>query len=237
MALRHLAFSAFAIICALPCFAQLSNQPQLKIDSSDRTLAVSAQEQVTAEPDVAILHIGFVTPLSDAQSAYAAGASASNQIVAAIKQAGIAESAIHSESQRLEPVDIKAHKFRLAQYWTVRVSPSRVAEILDIAVAAGATESGDIEWTIENRKLLEDKALEQAAARARSDAVVLARGMGVQLGKLLYTSNQGSAFLPTPRPYAMARMSAGVEANAPPLAIEPQKVTASATVYAVFAIE
>jgi hypothetical protein len=66
-------FAAVALACGLPAYAQLSNQIQLKIDSSNRTLSVSAEERVTAEPEIAILHIGFITPPSDAKSAYAAG--------------------------------------------------------------------------------------------------------------------------------------------------------------------
>lgn len=237
----HLSRFASALLAlllpALPCAAQVADQLQLKIDSSNRTLTVSAEERVTAEPELAILHIGFVTPLSDAKTAYAAGAKASNQIIAAVKQAGIAESVIRSEGQSLEPVDWKAHKFRFQQSWVVRVAPSRVAEILDIAVNAGATESGQIEWTVENEKALEDRALKQAAARAHSDAEALATGMGVHLGNLVYVSNRVSTSV-VPFSYVANNFAgASDRAAAPPLAIEPHKVSRTATVYAVFAIE
>src|SRR5271156_3124764 len=92
--------------------AQQPNQLELKIDSASRTLAVSAEAHVSVDPEVAILHIGFETKPSDAQSAYGDGARISNAIVAAIKQAGIPETSIRSESQRLEPVDVKNHKFK-----------------------------------------------------------------------------------------------------------------------------
>ena len=63
----------------------------------------------------------------------------------------------------------------------------------------------------------------------------LAKGMGVHLGALIYVSNQlSSPIYPRPMPMAMAK-TAG--APAPPLAIEPQKVTRNANVYAVYAIE
>lgn len=227
----------FALACALPCCAQLANQVDLKIDSSNRTLSVSAQEQVSVEPDLAILHIGFETPPSDAKTAYATGAQTSNQIVSALKQASVPEISIRSESQRLESWDNnKSHKFKLVQFWTVRVPPARAAEILDVAVTAGATDSGDIEWTVEDEKALENKALEQATERARADAAVLAKGMGVQLGKLLYVTNQVSG--PQIRPFATANFGVRAEGMAaPPLAIEPHKVSRNATVYAVFAVE
>lgn len=223
---------------SMPCIAQQVGQVQLKIDSSNRTLTVTAEERVTAEPDVAVLHIGFLTPPSGAKDAYAAGARTSNEIINALKQAGIAESAIRSESQNLQSIDPKVHKFRLQQSWVVRVPPARAAEILDIAVNAGASESGDIEWNVEDEKALENKALERAAARARSDAAVLAGGMGVKLGALAYVSNQisGQAI---PVQYAARNFAGaqGAEKAAAPMAIEPHKVSRTASVYAVYSIE
>jgi uncharacterized protein YggE len=223
------------LLFCLPSFAQDTGQVELKIDSSNRTLAVTADERVTVEPDIAILHIGFLTPPSDARSAYAAGAKTSNEIIDALKQAGVAKVAIRSESQSLQSFDLKVHKFRLQQSWVVTVLPGRAAEILDVAVTAGATESGAIEWSVEDEKALETKALEQAAARARSDAAVLAAGMGVKLGALIYVTNQISV-PQSPRPYAMAKLNAASD-QAEPLAIEPHKVSRTASIYAVYAIE
>jgi uncharacterized protein YggE len=230
---RTLAASA-ALAVALGVSAQQVTQPELKIDSTNRTVSVSAEEQVTVEPEVAILHLGFETQLGDAKSVYADGANTSNAIVAALKQAGIPESSIRSESQYLQRDFTKPHKFKLAQQWTVRTTPGRAAEILDVAVTAGATSSGEIEWTVKDERALEEQALDRAAARARENATVLAKGMGVHLGALIYASNQ----LSTPR--FVPRVSAGFlakTAEAPPLAIEPHKVSREASVYAVFAIE
>src|SRR5579863_4838908 len=174
--------------------AQQTTQPEMKVDSSNRTLTVSATETVSVEPDIAILHIGFDTIPEDAKSAYADGARASNAIIAAIKQAGIPETAIRSESQYLDrDYTNKQHKFVLRQQWTVKVAPERAAEILDIAVTAGATSSGQIDWTVKDEKALEAEALDKAAARARANAEVLAKGMGVRLGSLIYVSNQVSS--------------------------------------------
>jgi uncharacterized protein YggE len=216
--------------------AQQVAQPELKVDSTNRTLTVSATGSVLVEPDLAILHIGFDTQPEDAKSAYADGARASNAIISAIKQAGIPEDSIQSQSQYLDRDWSKPHKFKLSQQWTVKVPPARAAEILDIAVSAGATDSGQIDWTVKDEKALENQALEQAASRARQNAEALAKGMDVRLGTLIYVSNQVSS--PTPRPvmYEMNRLSGGA-ATPPPLAIEPRKVSREATVYAVFAIE
>lgn len=235
-------FAAFALIagCAASV-AQQTSQVQLKIEAANRTLAVSAEERVTVDPDVAILRIGFETKPSDAKAAYAAGAKSSNDIVNALKQAGIPETSIRSESQHLDRVYSDAHKFKLVQQWTVKTPPERAAEILDVAVAAGATDSGQIDWTVKDEKALEDQALQQATARARANAEVLAKGMRVRLGSLIYVTNQISA----PQPYrtvfannAAPELARSVrEELRTPLAIEPRKASREATVYAVFAIE
>jgi hypothetical protein len=186
---------------------------QLKIEPTNRTLTVSAEDRVTVEPEVAILHVGFQTQPSDAKAAYAAGAQTSNAIVTALKQAGIPETSIRSEWQRLDSAYSKPHKFTLAQQWTVKVKPERAAEIL------------------------EDKALDGAAARARAQAAVLAKEMGVHLGALVYVSNQVSA--PVFPMRAFANNAAPMAGLAAPqaLSIEPRKVSCTANVYAVFAIE
>jgi uncharacterized protein YggE len=231
-------FSLFVFLFVSGVFAANAQQPdqlQLQIAPANRTLTISAQGSVSVDPDVAILHIGFATQPSDAKEAYAAGSATSNAIMAALKQNGVAESAIHSEWQRLNSASGKPHKFTLEQQWTVKTSPERAAELLDVAVTAGATSSGEIDWTVADEKALEDQALEQAAARAKSDAEALAKSMGVHLGALVYVTNQINAARPVPY---MRTMSMSAEANAAqPLAIEPRKVSRNASVYAVYAIE
>ncbi|HWA94982.1 MAG TPA: SIMPL domain-containing protein [Terracidiphilus sp.] len=218
--------------------AQQPSQPDLKIDSANRTLSVTATDEVSVEPEVAVLHIGFETAPTDAKSAYAEGSRRSNAIMTALKQAGIAEGDIRSQSQYLAPdyTNPKQHKYKLTQQWTVKCSPERAAEILDIAVDAGATSSGQIDWEVKDEKALQQKALDKAAARARENAASLAKGMDVALGRLLYVSNQESGGV-APRPMMVRAFAMKTSDNTAPLAVEPQKVTSQATVYAVFAIE
>ena len=235
---RLFGLSFVILLTTIPATAQQAAQPEMKVDSTNRTLTISATDSVSVEPDLAILHVGFDTPPEDAKSAYADGARASNAIIAAIKQAGVPETSIRSDSQYLDrDYTNKQHRFVLHQQWTVKISPERAAEVLDVAITAGATSSGQIDWTVNDEKALEGQALDKAATRARANAEVLAKGMGVHLGSLIYVSNQMSA--PSfPRPMPMMAMRAGnAEAPPPPLAIEPHQVSREASVYAVFEIE
>jgi uncharacterized protein YggE len=204
---------------------------------NQHTLTVNASESVSVEPDLAILQIGFDTPAEDVKSAYADAARKSNAIVVAVKQAGIPEDAIRSQWQYIDRVWVESHRFRVEQRWTVKVPPQRAAEILDIAINAGANSSGPIQWTVKDEKAVENQALERATARAKENAAVLAKGMGVNLGALTSVSNQVS----TPYfPNVMQQMAGGgmgTGGGPMPLSIQPHQVSRQATVSAIFEIE
>src|ERR1700722_18114043 len=193
MQVGHILAASALLVASVSVSAQLPGQPQIKIDPATRFLTVSAEERVSVDPDLAIVHIGFESKVADAKSAYADGSRLSNAIVAALKQAGLPDAAIRSESQRLESIDPKNHKFKLVQSWTVKSPPERAAEILGVAVSAGATESGEVEWTVQDVHALEDTALDHATTRLRSDAAVIAKASGAKLGSVLYITNQMSA--------------------------------------------
>ncbi|MDR3792109.1 MAG: SIMPL domain-containing protein [Terracidiphilus sp.] len=234
------ALAIFVLICGCTlAAAQQTSQPALKIDSTNRILTVSAVAHVTVPSDTAVIHIGFETQLGDAKQVYADGARISNTIVEALKAAGIPETAIQSESQSLDRDWNKQHKFKLTQQWTVKAPAGRAAEILDIAISAGATSSGQIDWTLKDMKALEAQALEQATERVSEKARVLAKGMGVKLGPLVYvTSEAAEPQIPVWRSMAKSlEFDRSPAAPAPPLAIEPQKISSEAHVYAVFTIE
>lgn len=201
-----------------------------------RTLTVNATESVSVEPDLAILHIGFDTPPEDLKSAYADGARKSNAIVAAVKQAGIPDDSIRSQWQYIDRIWADEHRFRVAQQWTVKVAPPRAAEILDIAISAGANNSGPIEWTVKDEKALENQALDRATARAKENAAVLAKGMGVSLGALTSVGNQiTTSYFPNVMQQAGGGMGGG--GGAQPLSIQPHQVSRQATISAIFEIE
>jgi uncharacterized protein len=236
MHLSRITVAALALLAGVPCVAQMASQPQINIAQANRTLSVSAEGRVTTEPEIAILHVGFETKPQDAKSAYADGARTSNTIVAALKDAGIAEGSIRSERQYLQRDYTNAHKFTLVQSWTVKAPAGRAAEILDVAVTAGANSTGEMEWTVNDPKALDAQALEQAAKSAQQDAEALAKAMNARLGALVYVSRDQPQQV---RPMMMSRgvMAMAKADNAPPLSIEPQQVIRTATVYAVYAIE
>ena len=59
---------------------------------------------------------------------------------------------------------------------------------------------------MKDEKALQQQALDKAATRVKESAAVLAKGMDVRLGALIYVSNQ---FAAVPRPMMRAGCSAG----------------------------
>jgi uncharacterized protein YggE len=238
------------LLAASVAFAAIASAQgqQIEVNKSNRTIAVTATDKATADAEVATVHIGFQVYAPDSQSAYALGSKTSNAIIAALKKAGVEDSAIQSETQNVAPVQQyeiqnlpeaqKAQRqFQVTQSWSVKTSAKNAASVLDAAVQAGANQSGQIEWDVADPDALEAQAAESALKRAHAIADQMAKGLGTTLGPLVYASNQVPE---RPMPIAMAANGAlmmKADKVVAPLALSPQKVTRSATVYAVFSIE
>jgi uncharacterized protein YggE len=225
--------------------AQMPGQG-ITVSKENRTIAITATDSVTVMADVATVHVGFVVYGVDHDSAYAAGSQVSNAIVNALKAAGVPADAIESENQNLAEVqqyqvqqlsaDEKAkRKWVLTQSWTVRTNAADAARVLDIAVKAGANQSGGIDWSLKDENAPQAQAAGKALQRARAVAEAMAAGLNVKLGVLIFASNETQAAPVRPVMKAMA-MAAQVAAPAP-LAINSRQIEKTATVYAVFAIE
>ncbi|MEO7028112.1 MAG: SIMPL domain-containing protein [Acidobacteriaceae bacterium] len=234
-----------AIFSALPIAiaGQTVQPPSIQIGPANRTLSVSASDHAEAEADVADLNVGFVTYGPTLQAVYKSASETSNAIVKAMLDAGASRTEIQSRSQRvsrLNEYEIKAQKgmkFSVSQSWLVSVEPKTAALILDAAVQAGANQSGDINWRLKNGAALDGEAIRRATERARAMAAELAKAMGVTLGKPLYATNSMSGNIVRPM-FEMRAASVNGQPNAPaPLAIEAQRVTATASVEIIYAIE
>jgi uncharacterized protein YggE len=232
------------IVCVL--IAALAAQAQqIQVNKDNRTIAITATDKATAEAETATVHIGFQLFAPDSDTAYANGSRVSNAIVSALKQSGIPDKAIQSESQGLHPnnffndkdsaQDRLKKQFVLEQNWTVETSAKDAPNALHLAVQAGANNSGAIDWNVADRKELQAQAAANALTRAQVIAAQMAKGLGVKVIGLIYASNQ-TPEQPGPRPL---QLFAKLQAPPPvqPLAIEPRRIEEDATVYAVFAIE
>lgn len=238
---RMAAFGMALASVSVVCMAQT-----IQVNRENRTIAITATDKVTAIADQATLHIGFIAYGPDSNTAYANGSKVSNAIVKALTAAGIPKETIQSENQQIAPVQnyqldklTEAQKaqrqFQVTQSWTVKTEADDAAKTLDIAVKAGANQSGQIEWGFKDDNTPEAQAAAKALKRARSQAEQMATSLNTKLGVLLYASNEVQPSGP-PRPM-MRAMAAPAMEKVEPLAINPREIEKMATVYAVFAIE
>jgi uncharacterized protein YggE len=247
MRILHL---AAIILCAAPVIGA----QQIQISQQNKTIAISTSDDASAVADTAVITVGFSTWGKDQDGTYAAASKTSNAIFSALTAAGIPKDAITSSEQRLSPINpnsdedraryAEGMRFSFNQSWQITVPASQAATALHVAIANGANNSGDIQWQLKHDDTLQAEAARKALQHAREIASQMAAGLGAKLGPLVYASNQ------TPPRGIFANMgfgnvtlntesaSIGMRTkNLAPLAITPERITKSATVYAVFAIE
>lgn len=227
----------------LPMYAQ-----QIVVSKDNRTIAVTTSAEANADADTVTVQIGYVVYGPDQDAAYALGSRTSNAIAAALKAAGIPADAIQSESQGIAPVqqygnsewtaaEKAERKFQVQQSWNVKTAAAGGARVLDIAVKAGANQSGQMTWSVADQDALQAKAARLALDRARVIAQQMASGLSATLGPLVYASNEAPARGPQPIMRIAQAGAAPMAKAVEPLSVSAQKVTASATVYAVFSIQ
>ena len=232
--------AALVIALSVPAVAQT-----IQVNKENRTVSVTATDRVSIMADVAVVHIGFLVYGRDKDTAYNTGTQTSGAIIKALGGAGISADAIESDNQalapvqnfqveRLTPAEMANRKFQVQQSWLVRTTPAEVAHVLDIAVLAGANQSGQIDWALKDENAAGADAAARALQRARSVASQMAQGLNARLGELLYASNESESS--TVRPVPMMAMHKAADASEP-LAINPRRIEKTATVRAIFAIE
>jgi uncharacterized protein YggE len=222
------------------------------------TISVAGTGQVTADADVAVIHVGFKLFAPDAKSAYDSALDTSNAVMQALTASGIPKAAIESSSQVLQhtqPYDMQPfpmkdeerqrRQFTVMQSWTIRVAPDQASSTLNAAVNAGANESGWIQWIVNNPSDLQAQAAAKAVVNARMIADQIAEKSNVHIGKLVSVSQSqglapygasGSGFASVGAMSAV--FTAGpMQPGGQQLAINSRHVEFTVTVCAVYAIE
>jgi uncharacterized protein YggE len=241
--------TALLLASSLPLAAQ-----QIQISKENKTIAITTSDEASALADTAIVSIGFTAYGKDQDSTYADSTKISNAIIAALTASGVKKDAIQSSNQNLASINpnsdedkaryMQGMRFTFSQAWRVTVRAEQASDVLHIAILNGANNSGDISWQLVHDDALEAEAASKALEHARQIADQMAKGLNTKLGALVYASNQtpprGLAALMGMNGMMVNAESASVSArmkNLKPLAISPERITKSATVYAVFAIE
>lgn len=173
----------------------------------------SGEAIVSVKPDRAEITIGVGTRAPTAQAASTQNASESTRVIAAIKEAlgrgGKVKTSGYSLSPQYEYP--QGHAPRLTGYEasnTVSVTVddlTLLAKVIDAATNTGATNVNGISFTLKDDSAVRERALTEAAVKARSNAEALAKALNVQVVGLLEAE---PSEVPIVRPKPMGFMGA-----------------------------
>jgi len=221
----------FAAIAAI---AAPASAAEIQIPVNGPVLELTVNESVEAEPDIATVSAGVTTQAPTAVDAMRQNADAMTKVVARIKQLGIAERDIQTTGINLGAqydYDQESRKQVFRGYQASnRVSVKlrdiqKTGEVLDALVAAGATDLGGPDWSIEDDSAARAQARKQAMQTALAQAQDYAQMAGYSGVRLLEISESVSS----QRPMPMFRQVAA-EAAPPPTPVQPGVIQSGVTV-------
>ena len=213
---------AAALSLVTPALAQTEVPP---------TISVTGEGTVSVPPDLAQIDAGVASDGKTAREASEANNAAMGKVLLALKGAAIEEKDYQTSRLSLQPLYTQSAQNRTGPVVTGppavvgyrasnRVSiklrdVAKVASVIDLLVAAGANDIGNINFTVTQASKLLDEAREKAVADAKRKAEIYAKAAGVTLGAPLSISEEGAP-MPTFRAKALA--VAPMAAGAPPVA-------------------
>lgn len=231
------------------CGFTVARAQEIQVNRENRTIAVSATGTVKADAEIAVVELGYHNYAPTHDQAYQNNVRTSDKIIHALLASGLSRASIHTETLHLFPVfsrntnwtaqEREERQFQARQSWKIRLPVADAQRVVDLAVQAGANEVTNVDWQVKDPEALEAKASAAALAKARTLAESMAAKLGAKLGELIYASNR----IPPQRgglAFKIGGSAAGTIAPPPPpphLRLFPQRVSETATVYAVFALE
>lgn len=239
--MRTIVRSAGAVLLTVLAPQSVAAQTQ---EDSPPTIVVDATAEIEREPERAVLVFAVESEGATAQAASQANANAMEAVLRALRGQGIEGRNIRTISYRLDPVYGRRVRpdsaptivgYRAVNMVQTRVdSIARLGGVIDAGIGAGANRVAGLNYELRDPDAARLEALEQAVAKAKREAEVVAAAAGQRLGDPLTISM--SSAIPMPRPmYDMAAQRAEVMQASTP--IEGGTLTVSASVHIVYRLE
>lgn len=194
----------------------VSAQSDTAADHAPATLSVDGTGRVKVTPDVADIMLGVRIQRDRAADAAREAAASMESVIAALREAGIADEDIQTVTLALNPVyDYNRTPALITGYEAANIVAivardlETTGDLIDAAIAAGATSIDGISFRLEDTTAVEEQARAAAVAAARAKADTLAGAAGVEIvGILAMSESYGS--MPTPIYYG-ARAEAAMD--------------------------
>src|ERR1700730_14442480 len=156
--------------------------PALAQVAPPATISVTGEATVSVAPDLAQIDGGVTSEAKTAREASDANNAAMGKVLLALKGAGIEEKDFQTSRLSLQPQSAPNPSrpgppaivgYRASNRVTIRLRDvTKVANVIDTMVSAGANDIGGINFTMSNVSKLLDEAREQAVADARRKAEI-----------------------------------------------------------------
>lgn len=205
-------------LVALPARAQTASPP-----GDGPVIVTTGEGTVKLAPDRVWVSIAAESRARSPRDAQRANADAMSAVLNRLKGAGLPADAIRTSGYDLQPeFDFANGKQTLRGYvarHTVEVREddiTRVGEILDVAVASGATSVSGIRFDLKDRSAADREALRRAVADARARADAAASGANLRVERVLRIEEQ-RAVVQEPRPMMMMRQAVTADSAQPPI--------------------
>jgi uncharacterized protein len=207
--------SLIAAVAAAVIAATLPGTPAQAQAEPPAVISVTGEARISAPPDLVQIEGGVTSDAKTAREASDANNAAMGKVLLALKGAGIEEKDYQTSRLSLQPQTSQSKSggpptitgYRASNRVTLRLRDvTKVANVIDTLVAAGANDIGGISFMVSQASRLLDEAREQAIADARRKAEIYAKAAGVTLGAPLAISEGGA-----PAPIAFRRMAAAPE--------------------------
>ena len=207
------------------------------------TLSVRGHADLEVDPDQVTITFAVVTQNQEAQAALDENTERMNAVVAAIKEAGIADAEIRTGRFSINPQYSQPPR-QYREDWKAEIVGYQVTNrivvetrrldltggLLQAAVGAGVNSIDSVSWGLADPRSFRTQAIRQATERAQADAAALAEAAGVQLVEIIKLGlDEAQWSPPIPLSYARAEMDMMVAKSAPP-PVFPEKVTVTASV-------
>jgi uncharacterized protein YggE len=179
------------------------------------TLDLSAYGEARTAPDMATISLGVESDGATAAQAMAANARAMAQVTGALRRSDVAQRDMQTSSLSLSPQYVYAQNqpprltgYKASNQLTVTVNDlSRIGDIADATVAAGATDVGQISFGLANPRSAEDTARIAAVKALEDKASLYANAVGYRIVRLVNLS-EGAVWSPAPPRPLMMRAAA-----------------------------
>ncbi len=174
--------------------------------AADKLVTVTGEATVAIAPDAAVIRIGVNSQGKTARDASDANAKQMTSVLAAIKDAGVADRDVQTSRLSLQPQydpnkggTARLLGFQVTNQLTIKIHDiDKLPSFLDRAIAAGANEMSGIEFVVSEQSKLLDQARDDAIADGHRKAELYAKAAGARIGQVLSIVEEGSSAPPRP---------------------------------------